>query len=411
MPVEGVRFDLERGVFVFQHPQVRLDTSRSYAPEQNAEELVGAQLSITFGHHPNTGDATDYFMDVYEWDEGTETVVRVTAGDPVGDALAEGVPVYRFPDLQLTYIEQAHPSTDIDVQNDAAMQALALGYAKAMITAQQAKFEVQEYPGMHNVDPDHSTTLVRWDPNNLMTTVHLGRHQHITADYVARLFESRSARGGRIGAARGSASGGAARGAAAAGALGASSGSRDASRVAVNAVPPSTPPVRRRFWAQITGQVSANTYTFTEVYKSNTGSGTVWTAPSGAVTGSASEFHAARVAIGVIVEMMVVDIFKADGTVTYEYWFDSGGGNLCLTSGGGLVVDANGCIGNDLATNSQVAGTVVTGVTHAIVGGNLRITVTRAIVTFNRNAAGIVVGVSFTGTTSTTSDVALESCP
>ncbi len=363
VPVEGVRVDLDRDVFIFDRPQVRLNITRSQAPEQDAQELTGAQLSITFGHHPNAGDETDYFMAAYEWDEGSEAVVKITAGDPVGDALAEGVPVYRFPDLQLNYIEQAHPSTAIDVDNDTEIEALALGYAKALITAQQAKFEVQEYPGLHNVDPDHSTTLVLWDANSLMTTVHLGRHQPITADYLGRLIDSRSTHGGRVGSPAGGTGAGLARSASTAGgSLGPSTGARDATRIAANHVPTAHIGggiVKRRFFAQITGSTgpTANkwTYSFTEVYKLNTGYGaSAWTAPTNAITGTARNLFelindatgANYLGIGitndelddtansgacamdlrpvpddVIVEMMVVDIFKADGTVTYEYWF------------------------------------------------------------------------------------------
>lgn len=419
VPVEDVRFDLERGVFIFSRPQVRLNLSRSYAPEQEAEELVGAQLSITFGHHPNAGDHTDYFMGVYKWDDGSSQVVKVETPDPetaITDALAEGVPVYRFPDLQLNYIEQAHPSTDIDVQNSAAIEAIALGYAKAMITAQEAVFEVQEYPGLHNLDPDHSSTLIVWDPNNLMTTVHLGRHQPISSDYVARLIDSRSTHGGRAGAPAGAVASGVGRStavAAALGALGASSGARDASRVAVNALPGATMQVRRRFWAKILSETTPDVWSFTEVYKSNTGAGSVWTAPSGAVTGSAREFNAARVAANAIVEMFVIDIFKADGTVTFEYWFDSGSGGLCLGSGGCLEFDANGCLVFDLDVNSTVQATVVTGGSLSIVAGTpnkLRLTLTRSIVTFSRNACGVLVGVSAAGTSSVTSDLNLDEC-
>ncbi|GEM_PF-3421796 len=366
VPVEGVRVDLDRGVVIFDRPQVRLN-SRSQAPEQDAQELTGAQLAITFGHHPNAGDYTDYFMAAYKWDYDLEQVVKIADPDPpdpphtaVYDALAEGVPVYRFPDLQLNYIEQAHPSTDIDVDNDTDIEALALGYAKALITAQQAKFEVQEYPGLHNVDPDHSTTLVLWDANNLMTTVHLGRHQPITADYLGRLIDSRSTHGGRVGSPAGGTGAGLARGASTAGgSLGPSTGARDATRIAANHVPPPPPVTRRRFFAQITGSTGPTnntwTYDFTEVYKSNTGYGaSAWTAPSGAITGTARNLFelindatgANYLGIGitnnelddtggspacpldlrpvpddVIVEIIVVDVFKGDGTVTYEYWF------------------------------------------------------------------------------------------
>lgn len=363
VPVDDARVDLERGVIIFGRPQVRLG-ARSWAPEQDAVELSGAQLSITFGHHPNAGDYSDYFMGVFQWNGSA--VVRVTVPGAVTAALAEGVPVYRFPDLQLMYIEQNHPSTDIDVQNDADIDALALGYAKSMITAQQAKFEIREYPGLHNLDPDHSSTLIVWDANALMTTVHLGRHQAVSADYIARLFESRGAHGGRPGSPGGGGGGGAigaARGMAAAaaiGSLGAASGQRDASRLAVGHAPAALPISGRAFWAKITGRSGPSgnkwSFTFTEVKKTVAGAGaSAWSAPTNAITGSAGNLFELintgtgadmlgigvtnnqlndvggspacpldllPVPTGVIVEMHVVDVYLASGSVTYEYWFE-----------------------------------------------------------------------------------------
>ncbi len=366
VPVDESRVDLGRGVVYFSRPQVRLTDPHSAAPEQDAVALTGAQLSITFGHHPNAADHTDYFMGVYEWDPVTNEVVKVADPDPpdppaIVTALAEGVPVYRFPDLQLMFIEQAHPSTAVDVQNDTEIEALALGYAKAMITAQQAKFEVQEYPGLHNVDPNHSTTMVVWDPNSLMTTVHLGRHQMLSADYITRVFESRSSHGGRPGAPAGGAMG-TARGvvaSAAIGSVGPTSGQRDNARLAVSNAPAALPLSGRRFWAKITGATSAGgnkwTYDFTEVVKTSTGFGaSAWAAPANAITGTARNLFelintstgANYLGIGitvdelldtggdpecpvdlrpvpedVVVQMHVVDVFPAAASATYEYWF------------------------------------------------------------------------------------------
>ena len=89
----------------------------------------------------------------------------------------------------------------------------------------------------------------------------------------------------------------------------------------------------------------------------------------------------------------------------------AGGGTVCLTESGGLAFDVGDCIGIDTTVNSTVQLTVVTGVTHAIVGNVLRITVQRSIITLSRNVAGVVVGVGPTPTTNQTSDVNLESCP
>ena len=87
------------------------------------------------------------------------------------------------------------------------------------------------------------------------------------------------------------------------------------------------------------------------------------------------------------------------------------GASVCLASNSGLAFDAEGCLKIDTNVNSTVQLTLVTGVTHAIVGTVLRITVQRSIITLSRNVAGVVIGVGATSTTSTTSDVNLESCP
>lgn len=87
------------------------------------------------------------------------------------------------------------------------------------------------------------------------------------------------------------------------------------------------------------------------------------------------------------------------------------GASVCLASASGLAFDANGCLKIDTAVNSTVQLTLVTGVTHAIVGNVLRIMAQRSIITLSRNVAGVVVGVGATPTTDQTSDVNLESCP
>ncbi len=89
----------------------------------------------------------------------------------------------------------------------------------------------------------------------------------------------------------------------------------------------------------------------------------------------------------------------------------AGGASVCLASSSGLAFDTEGCLKIDTTVNSTVQLTLVTGVTHAIVGSVLRITAQRSIVTLSRNVAGVVIGVGATSTTSTTSDVNLESCP
>ncbi len=89
----------------------------------------------------------------------------------------------------------------------------------------------------------------------------------------------------------------------------------------------------------------------------------------------------------------------------------AGGAAVCLASASGLAFDASGCLKMDTTVNSTVQLTLVTGVTHAIVGNVLRITAQRSIITLLRNVAGVVIGVGATPTTDQTSDVNLESCP
>lgn len=84
---------------------------------------------------------------------------------------------------------------------------------------------------------------------------------------------------------------------------------------------------------------------------------------------------------------------------------------VCL--GSCLEFDGSGCIAFDTDVNSTVQATVVTGGSLSIVAGTpnkLRLTLTRSIVTFSRNACGVLVAVSAAGTTSVTSDLNLDEC-
>lgn len=83
---------------------------------------------------------------------------------------------------------------------------------------------------------------------------------------------------------------------------------------------------------------------------------------------------------------------------------------LCL-SGTCLEFDENGCLRFITSTNSSVALTLVTGGALSRVGDALRLTLTRSIITLNRNICGVVVGVSSQSTSSITSDIAGEECP
>lgn len=86
-------------------------------------------------------------------------------------------------------------------------------------------------------------------------------------------------------------------------------------------------------------------------------------------------------------------------------------GVSCL--GDCLEFDEDGCPSFDLDTASQVNATVVTGGSLSIVAGTpkkLRLTLTRATVTFSRNACGVLVGVSSSGAASVTSDLNLDEC-
>lgn len=84
---------------------------------------------------------------------------------------------------------------------------------------------------------------------------------------------------------------------------------------------------------------------------------------------------------------------------------------VCL--GSCLEFDGSGCIAFDTGVNGTVQATVVNGGSLSIVAGTpnkLRLTLTRVIVTFSRNACGVLVAVGSQATTSITSDLNLDQC-
>jgi hypothetical protein len=82
---------------------------------------------------------------------------------------------------------------------------------------------------------------------------------------------------------------------------------------------------------------------------------------------------------------------------------------LCL-SGGCLEFDENDCLRfkADVASTTNV--TAVTGGSLSIVGDVLRLTLTRGTIGFQRNACGVVVGVTQSAASSIISDVPLTDC-
>lgn len=359
--VEDVQFDMSRGIIRFREPMVRL-SQVTKTPEAHAVEMTDDHIVFTFAHYPNEGDTSDYFNAVYEWNGAA--VVEDTAPTALADALAEGVPVYRFPDLQLLAIEDS-PDLTYTLQNETEIKALALGYAKSMITAPDARFQVREYPGMHDVDPTGSITRVLWSPDEaFVTTVQMGHHQKITADYLQRLFANQAARGGSAGSPRGGGAGiGLARSASVpvgSGSLGPSSGERVRSSIA-SGLTASTPERHiRSFFAEITLSASGGAnrwvYDFEEIVKTSTGLGaSKWTHPTNKITGQAGNLFEVinvgtpgtaylgigitvdelsdtggspacpvelrPVPVGVIVFMHAVEVLQASGVVVIEYWF------------------------------------------------------------------------------------------
>ncbi len=359
--IPGATFDLRAGVITSPRPLVRVSAATKGLHE-NAVQLTGTQLDFTFCHLPNAGSTSDYFNAVYYVD-GMGAVVEDTSPTALTDALAEGVPVHRFPDLQVHYAETPLEPGPVFEQNLDEIKAIALKYAKAIITAQSAKVEVREYPGLHDADPSGSVARIVWDGRAMRTVIHLGTHVQITSDYLQRAMSSRMARGGGFGVARsGGAGGGLARGAGAprgSGVTGPSSGARDGPAQAAS---PAPSPIRIRpewFNAKITSQTAAGTnrwaYGFQEVYKSNTGFGAAaWSNLTGGITGTAgNRFEIVNtgtgtdylgvgvtnnelndvggspscpldlrpVPIGMIVQMWPEIVRKADGTVVVEYLF------------------------------------------------------------------------------------------
>lgn len=362
----GVTFDLRTGVFTAPRPLVRV-TGRTPALHAAATELGTVQLDFTFGHHPSAGDYSDYFMSVYYFASGV--LVGDDTPSTIDAALAEGVPVYHFPDLQVQYRETPLVPGPVTQVNLDAIKAIAIKYADALITQQSAQIEIKEYPGLHNVDPDGSVTRVVWvasvsgQQGVLRTVVHLGTHAQITSDYLQRVIQSRVSRGPGVGAAtaRGNLIGvsRSAGGPAVSGLNGPSSGARDGTTHAAAPTPIAQRTRLQPFDAKITAATPSGTnrwsYTFVEVYKSNTGLGaTPWSVVSGGVGGTAyNRFElindgtgANYLGIGitndelndtansgacamdlrpvpddVIVQMWPEIVRKGDGTVVVEYLF------------------------------------------------------------------------------------------
>jgi len=359
VPVPDVRFDLERGVIVTNQPLVKLDSSDKPQNEIGAVALGAGDLELTFSHLPSAGDETDYYMAVFAWNGSA--VVRVTAGSPVSDALNDGVPIYQFADLQVTYREKAHPSTDVDPINIGMVDALALLYAQSIISTGHPELRIEQYPMLHSVDPNGSIAMILWDGNALATTVHLGNFVQITSQYIRRVAMHRLSHGGSLGAPRGGgAVAGVARGASPAissGSNAPSTGHRIATGQGVPALPSAQPVTFQPFFAQITGRTGPIgnkwSYTFAQVHKTNTGAGaSQWT--TGLFSGTAGNLfelindatgvnylgvgvtnnelddtaNSGACALdlrpvpdGVIVLMWPVPIYKADGSVVIEYWF------------------------------------------------------------------------------------------
>lgn len=214
MPVK-FQLDAQRRLIVSSIPLVGISGGRGPDLQVGAIDLAAgaSYLSFTFCHLPNAGDDSDYFNAVYAYNPSVGYVVEDVSSTALEDAIAEGVPVYRFPDLQVQYREEAHPSIAVQPINLTEIKAIALQYATALLTAQNASMRIMEYPGIHPAEPDGSVARVVWDWRNVRTVVHLGTHAQITSDYLQRIIGSRAARGGGIGSPRGAQSVGVARGA------------------------------------------------------------------------------------------------------------------------------------------------------------------------------------------------------
>ena len=211
MPVK-FQFDVQRRLIVSAAPLLGISGGRGPDLQVGAIDLAAgaSYLSFTFCHLPNAGDDSDYFNAVY-FISFMGDVLEDVSSTALEDAIAEGVPVYRFPDLQVQYREEAHPSIDVQPINLTQIKAIALQYATALLTLQNASVRVMEYPGIHPAEPNGSITRVVWDWRNVRTVVHLGTHVQITSDYLQRIIGSRLARGGGLGSPRGSSEVGVAR--------------------------------------------------------------------------------------------------------------------------------------------------------------------------------------------------------
>lgn len=365
VPIPNVSIDLERAVV--KSGQILVDIDAAEKPHNlvGAAALGTGDLELTFSHHPNAGDHTDYYMAVFEWDTGAEAVVQVTGATAVSDALAEGVPIYTFPDLQLNYREQAHPSIDVDPVNDATLNAIALKYAGSIISTGSPELRIEQYPKLHSVDCDGSVSAVLWDGNALATTLRLGNFFQLTSEYVQRISLHRLESGGAIGAPKsgGGSGGGVSRGTQAppsSGSQGPSTGRRESTGLAVPPMPQAPPVLRMPFWARITAVTGPTdnkwTYDFTQVRKTDAGyGGAAWS--EGSFTGTAlhlteltnTAVGTAMLGIGItndelddtansgacaldlrpvpegsIVLVWSVPVYKADGSVVIEYWFIQG---------------------------------------------------------------------------------------
>lgn len=84
-----------------------------------------------------------------------------------------------------------------------------------------------------------------------------------------------------------------------------------------------------------------------------------------------------------------------------------------LTPNAALKFDANDRLGFNLTAATPLSATVVTGGSLSIVSGTpnkLRLTLTRATVTFQRNAEGVLISAATSGASSITSDLNLDDC-
>lgn len=356
--IEGVNFDVETGVIsVSGEMLISLDAQRVIDPIPHAAELFGDDVEVTFCHYPNAGDYTDYFMVPYEYDADLGAV-EITTGSPVPDALADPahVPVYRFDFLQAQYYESMAGGT-LQEYNITDLKVVAQKLAAAILVDQMSsEVEIQQYDGLHNVDPNGCITQIVWDPQNFMTTCHLKQHIRFDGEYSTLTAMNRQARGGVSAApvqplTRGALSG-------RSGSAGAASGATATTRQAVGSLPEKANNMQmasREFMAKLIGtptQVGAGkfrwSYQFTEVYKNSTayGSSKLVAPAANPIGGDAGNMYeidnsdTGMTGIGITVEdlaacgqevipvskpwvfMHEIKIYKTDGTMVTEYWFN-----------------------------------------------------------------------------------------